>query len=182
MAELPAKRPLTDTHHSASAASNVPPPTGATEDLATALRNIGSRVRKHVTEGYRSAPSPNASPTKANIFRTANDALQDALHSSSKTGEISPRKRGRVRASSVSDEEDVPRAKDGEDTVMADPFIDTSGAPLPPQSIFNRPVKPLRKARAATHCPGEGIPHHNFASNTVAHDDELKSLSTPMEG
>ncbi|KAI5893280.1 uncharacterized protein SCHCODRAFT_02621342 [Schizophyllum commune H4-8] len=180
MAELPAKRPLTDTHHSASVASNVPPPTGATEDLAAALRNIGSRVRKHVTEGYRSAPSPNASPTKANIFRTANDALQDALHSLSKAGEISPRKRGRVRASSVSEEEDVPRAKDGEDTVMADPFIDTSGAPLPPQSIFNRPMKPLRKARAAAHSPGEGNPHQNLASNVAL--DEFKSIPTPMEG
>ncbi|TRM67550.1 hypothetical protein BD626DRAFT_479132 [Schizophyllum amplum] len=148
MAEAPAKRPLTIAGFSSNAASNIPPPTGTSADVAEALRNLGSRVRKNVTEGYKSAPSPNMSPSKGDIFRSANDAMREALHSPSKAGELSPRKRDRAKSGKMSDDDEARRMSDGEDAVMADPFVDTSGAPLPPQSIFNRPVKPLRKVRA----------------------------------
>ncbi|KAL1747215.1 hypothetical protein HDZ31DRAFT_80582 [Schizophyllum fasciatum] len=183
MAESPSKRPLTDTCYTTSAASNVPPPTGASEDLAAALRNIGSRVRRNVTEGYISAPSPHASPTKGNIFRSANDALQEALHSPSKAGSVSPRKRNRARANSVSDDDEEGnfcRAKDGEDTVMADPFADTTGEPLPPNSIFNREVKPLRKSRLPAHYSAESKPSHNDLASNVALS-VMRAQTAPME-
>ncbi|GJJ07118.1 hypothetical protein Clacol_001318 [Clathrus columnatus] len=80
-------------------------------ELHMSLRNIGSRIRKSVTEGYITPPTftPNTSPSKQSggpnpsigpplqdqIFKSSRDILC-SVYSGSASPDISPRKRGRA--------------------------------------------------------------------------------------
>ncbi|KAF9476459.1 hypothetical protein BDN70DRAFT_935026 [Pholiota conissans] len=75
----PAKRVLTDDLHNAHIASDQPPSSSDLPDeLLQRLRSAGSRVRKSVTEGYRTTPSSfsRAQSTGA-IFSSMNDTMRD---------------------------------------------------------------------------------------------------------
>jgi hypothetical protein len=87
------------------------------EDLALQLRNVGSRVRRHVSQGYLQPPSQRAfaksvssdalfpSSTNAPIFRSANETLRDVMSSGIQHAHASPNTpKKRNRASSVDEE------------------------------------------------------------------------------
>jgi len=82
-------------------------------ELTARLQNVGARVRKSVTEGYRNAStptSPYASPTKpkptpsseGRIFQSANDTLREVYSTLPPGGyrapQSSPNKRERARS------------------------------------------------------------------------------------
>ncbi|EJD48463.1 hypothetical protein AURDEDRAFT_112914 [Auricularia subglabra TFB-10046 SS5] len=131
------KRVLTDDAHAASAAR-----AGndlISDDLAARLQNIGSRVRKSVTEGYSTPLSQ--SPTKA-AAPTAKETLQQVFGSparaGSKGGTPSPLKRPRAALEPEDDDDDD--GEDEDDVVFA-PNIIYGGA------FAQRPVRPLRRPR-----------------------------------
>lgn len=126
------KRVLTDDAHAASAAR-----AGndlISDDLAARLQNIGSRVRKSVTEGYITPLSQ--SPTKA-AAPTAKETLQQVFGSPTRSkGTPSPLKRPRPE-----DGEDDDDGDEDEDDVVFAPNIIYGGA------FAQRPVRPLRRPR-----------------------------------
>ncbi|KAH6914921.1 hypothetical protein BKA70DRAFT_1257434 [Coprinopsis sp. MPI-PUGE-AT-0042] len=113
-----AKRQLTDSERQAMDAANSSlPQSGVPEDLALKLRNVGSRVRRHVSQGYLQPPSQNAftksvssdalfpSSTNTPIFRSANETLRDVMSSGLHHVHAYPNTpRKRNRASSVDEE------------------------------------------------------------------------------
>ncbi|KAM6495898.1 hypothetical protein JOM56_008604 [Amanita muscaria] len=121
--------------------TNPPSHPSISDDLATRLRNLGSRIRKNVNEGYATRPSesPQFSPTKsADIFQSAKDTLHDVFHSQPSTPPVSPRKRQR------SDSDDDGTLSSDSDMEMADELpslADPSNTP--------RPIKPLKGAKQA---------------------------------
>ncbi|KAH8118682.1 hypothetical protein DFH11DRAFT_693389 [Phellopilus nigrolimitatus] len=136
MPATPTKRALTEEAHNSSNASRSPYNGIISDDLTARLQNIGSRVRKRVTEGYATQrldpfasvpPTPNSSPLKPStehrtyktspIFRSANDTLLDVFSpparaaASPPTPVPSPRKRGRSEFD-IEDEEEPFRGTD----------------------------------------------------------------------
>ncbi|KAH7929433.1 hypothetical protein BV22DRAFT_1125704 [Leucogyrophana mollusca] len=160
MDSSPTKRILTDNDHATRLASDVPRSDALPDDLAASLRNIGRRVRKNVSDGYRTQPSapptPYSSPMKqppapASVDHQAppsNVTLHEIFSSSSSghyTPTSSPSKRRRqddpiAGDNPSSDDEstvDMELANQG-DVMEAIPSDALQGAP--------RPVKPLRRS------------------------------------
>ncbi|KDQ64489.1 hypothetical protein JAAARDRAFT_201821 [Jaapia argillacea MUCL 33604] len=155
-----AKRTLTEEARSSLVASNAPHNDLVSSDLHAQLRNVGSRVRKSVNEGYRYVPlqravsvpsSPILAPQQHQgqppptnvIFRSAHDTLRDVL---GPPGQIlpppSPRKRGREN------EDDCKVDGSAEGDVDIDILGTIQGSP--PDRVREmqaRPTKPLRRTR-----------------------------------
>ncbi|KAJ7228671.1 hypothetical protein GGX14DRAFT_614317 [Mycena pura] len=125
------KRAFTEeTYASRTQASN-PAHASIPEDVALQLQSLGSRVRKHVTEGYAThrhlsaPPSPTQTSVRTRIFTSANDILRDVYASALPRPSISPRKRPRE------DDSD----HESEDTKMDECNDETA-------ITVNKPVKP----------------------------------------
>ncbi|KAJ3515345.1 hypothetical protein NLJ89_g1818 [Agrocybe chaxingu] len=107
----PTKRPQTDEARETLLASDASAlSTGTPEDLAQRLRNIGSRVRRNVNQGYLTAPS-STSFTKAqstgSIFRSMNDTLHDVFANTPSgvlDSQLPSRKRARSHSLTESEE------------------------------------------------------------------------------
>ncbi|EPT03701.1 hypothetical protein FOMPIDRAFT_1046733 [Fomitopsis schrenkii] len=149
---LPPKRVYTEEQR-----ANEPPVTnGIDAELAARLRNMASRVRKSVTEGY--APSAPGAPnipritsklpfTRSASFQSANDALKevyaskDAFTSSSSAN--TKRKLTREEAEGgLMDEDDIDLDLDGEGPELRAPLTSHFSSNDP-----SRPIKPLPAAR-----------------------------------
>ncbi|KAI0921782.1 hypothetical protein AcW1_004335 [Taiwanofungus camphoratus] len=151
----PTKRSLTEQLHSSQLAANNPVNNGVDADLSIRLRNMASRVRKSVSEGYTaSVPvSPNASPRKTRLpfteslpFRSANDALRDVFLWS-KDNPTSPSKPSQKRKRAMSESEEDVLLSD-EDVDMRFDLDQAAGIPesceTAPLDTMLRPMKPLR--------------------------------------
>ncbi|KAL0949967.1 hypothetical protein HGRIS_009987 [Hohenbuehelia grisea] len=154
------KRVLTDDLYTSSAASSNPLSMYTPPDLAAALRNVGARARKHVTEGYTterysaSAPSrlplSRATSTGGDIFRSANDTLREVF-----SGAAAPQIPSHIMAPSKKrslEEADVGTYEaaideDGDGAMSLDPTNDFPTTGLDVGGARNRPMKPLRKPR-----------------------------------
>ncbi|KZT36702.1 hypothetical protein SISSUDRAFT_1130187 [Sistotremastrum suecicum HHB10207 ss-3] len=152
--QSPSKRVLTESLSHGFSAS--PTRSDLTPDLFAALRGVGSRVRKNVTEGYASVtPTPYSSPVKGSttaspIFRSARDINNDIFGSSDipRTPSSSPKKRGREEAlgggrgnsQRFSADDDVPTETESDDE--DDPIVFV----LNPPNLEGRIIKPLRRS------------------------------------
>ncbi|CAA7259750.1 unnamed protein product [Cyclocybe aegerita] len=144
----PTKRPQTDEARENLLASDASAlSTGTPEDLAQRLRNIGSRVRRNVNQGYLTAPS-SASFTKAqstgSIFRSMNDTLHDVFANTPSgvlNDQLPSRKRARSHSLTESEEREdstVPMDLREENNSENDQTLN--------QTSSSRPMKPLRSA------------------------------------
>ncbi|KIJ57036.1 hypothetical protein M422DRAFT_773744 [Sphaerobolus stellatus SS14] len=155
----PSKRVFTDETKAAIDASNTRRDTFVDEDLTTALKNIASRVRKSVMEGYNTnrsggysaSTTPYSSPVKPSaskpstpIFQSATDVLNSVYNSPRGTASPSPLKRGRSEAGldySRGHEEAVDSEEEEDDvTFILGPDANATFG------NSSRKIKPLRKA------------------------------------
>ncbi|KAJ7047384.1 hypothetical protein C8F04DRAFT_1058622 [Mycena alexandri] len=177
----PAKRPY-------ASAPDVTPHAATPADLALQLRNVGSRVRKTVTEGYntqRSAPSsPTKPPPHAAIFTSANDVLHEIFGSAPVHPPISPKKRAREDDSdhesgdNMAVDSEAGRGNDiesdGETVIILDPRGARPVKPRPrrplmqsqslPIGVFGLSRGPLSGDNIAASMP-EQIPEADWSAN-----------------
>ncbi|KAJ7068263.1 hypothetical protein C8F01DRAFT_1117533 [Mycena amicta] len=154
------KRALTESAHQARVQTSIHPSTPT--DLALKLQNIGSRVRKNVTEGYATQrhtstpPSPTKPPSaQSGIFTPAIDILRDVFASAptQPPAPSSPRKRQHQEDQDASDSEDRSMAVD---------------------SVIERPIKPKPRRLMQT----RSLPSNLFGSaETIAEDDWSVEIS-----
>ncbi|KAF9057591.1 hypothetical protein BJ165DRAFT_1397835 [Panaeolus papilionaceus] len=108
--------------------------TGIDDDLTQRLRSVGARVRKNVTEGYRTTPSSfSRAQTTGAIFTSMRDAMIDAYGNTSTTRDdqnTDPRVLKRSRSFEASNEA---QSNDSESTTTQ-----LNEARVP------RPIRPLR--------------------------------------
>ncbi|KAF8165357.1 hypothetical protein B0H34DRAFT_793754 [Crassisporium funariophilum] len=140
------KRELTDDVREALVASDEALlSTGTPIDVLYRLRNVGSRVRKSVTEGYISPPSTFArAHTTGSIFCSMNDTLRDVYSNAPVQQMNEPPKRKRAR--SINDTEPPSLAQD---TMQSDTQIsDNIAYPVATENLrVSRPTKPLRNSQ-----------------------------------
>ncbi|KAF8631952.1 hypothetical protein AX15_002113 [Amanita polypyramis BW_CC] len=150
----PAKRPAT---HAAVNAANASP--GIPDDLTARLRSLGSRIRKQVTEGYATSPSPHPSPSKSPlIFQSAKDTLRDVFHSQPSTPSSSPRKRTRPNTDQNGNSD-----LDSDVDMMDDELPSLTSKPS-----SQRPIKPLRTSKRVNLISNTAVPSPN-ADSEVEH-------------
>ncbi|KAN0126783.1 hypothetical protein V8E52_000423 [Russula decolorans] len=114
-------------------------------DLNASLQNIGSRIRRSVSEGYathRFSPTSiqaggQASINDDPIFRSSNDTLR-AVYSQPSTSALVPSDRKRGRMEATIDERDE-QSEDGSAAVQSASVITASDL------AYSRPIKPLRR-------------------------------------
>ncbi|KAG6850040.1 hypothetical protein H0H93_002049 [Arthromyces matolae] len=143
------KRVLTDELRESLSASNVVPSQSThDDDLAAQLRSIGARVRKNVTEGYRSPPSSfSRSQSTGSIFQSAQDSLAQAKQSCASTNSMPASRNKRSHPLGESDRGCESDGAADEDNVLDMDIVDTASPGTP--SIYSadstRPIKPLRR-------------------------------------
>ncbi|KAF8162550.1 hypothetical protein BJ912DRAFT_864654 [Pholiota molesta] len=138
----PTKRILTDDLHNANIASSQPP-SSTPDDLLQRLRNAGPRVRKSVTEGYRTTPSSfSKAQSTGSIFQSMNDTMRDVYANSPDPGLRCNTTRKRTRSSSEIMAETIPEAYD----ISIDPPSSSATCPPPDTAGITTPrkVKSLR--------------------------------------
>ncbi|KAJ7638800.1 hypothetical protein FB45DRAFT_412599 [Roridomyces roridus] len=163
----PTKRPITDETRSTAQASDASH-ASTPADLVAQLRNVGSRVRKNVSEGYNthrgdratSVPPSPTKPPQADIFTSANDVLRRVYGSPNQPRPpISPNKR---RRQDDSDHESG-------DTNSADRKDDTESDGETDIVFENRPVRPRPRRRLMQ---TQSLPTNLFGdpSKSASHD------------
>ncbi|KAF7433426.1 hypothetical protein PC9H_005378 [Pleurotus ostreatus] len=150
------KRVLTDETYQSNVESSNQCPASTPADLAAALRSVGARARKSVTEGYPTsrfqASAASSLPAKARtssgtaLFRSANDTLREVYSNAHYQSPCSSSSKKRARPDAgQSHSDDERHAKSDSDTEMniepTDSFI--------PSRTDGRVVRPLRKTRRA---------------------------------
>ncbi|KAF9009079.1 hypothetical protein BDQ17DRAFT_1323552 [Cyathus striatus] len=132
-------RILTEEARAASVASaSSSSSTSIPDDLAAQLRNIGSRVRKNVLEGYTTAPTRGAfakAHTTGRLFVSAKDALREVYPQgrSSRSYQPSPSSKNKKRTLSLS--------------LLAPLKSKRKRSVRGSGDTADRPMKPLRKPR-----------------------------------
>ncbi|KAF8974765.1 hypothetical protein BDZ97DRAFT_48220 [Flammula alnicola] len=143
------KRALTeDLHESLVAADKSALSSGTPDDLVQRLRSAASRVRKNVTEGYRTTPSSfSKAQSTGSIFRSMNDTMQVVHRNFSSSSLNQGTSRKRARSVTEGDQQD----SISEDCEMQmDNQVESTGTPPPrdiPVFIASRKIKPLRSSR-----------------------------------
>ncbi|KAF4574628.1 hypothetical protein EYR36_005976 [Pleurotus pulmonarius] len=147
------KRVLTDETYQSNVESSNQRPASTPADLAAALRSVGARARKSVTEGYPTsrvqASAASSLPAKARtssgtaLFRSANDTLREVYSNAPYQSPCSSSSKKRAHAESRSDDE--LHAKPDSDTEMS---IEPTDSFIPSRND-GRIVRPLRKTRRA---------------------------------
>ncbi|KAF8524626.1 hypothetical protein BU17DRAFT_63184 [Hysterangium stoloniferum] len=152
----PSKKVFTDDMKSSIDTSNAPRDTLIPEDLNLALQNLGSRVRKSVTEGYATPQNPStpfsspAKPSTANntltpIFSSARDTLNSVYSPGGPQLPLtpSPRKRSRDLTDWDSYDDNVTLESE-EDEIVVILGPDASSG------VVRRKIKPLKRTRASS--------------------------------
>ncbi|KAF8812448.1 hypothetical protein BYT27DRAFT_7182882 [Phlegmacium glaucopus] len=106
--------------------------------LTNRLRNLGSRVRKDVSEGYKTSPSSfSKAQSTGSIFRSMNDIFRDVYSNMpvDSTNQSTTGKRSRSLSPLISPD--------------ADMLLDENDQSMSPVETTNpsRPIKPLRRSR-----------------------------------
>ncbi|KAJ8522950.1 hypothetical protein ONZ45_g459 [Pleurotus djamor] len=155
------KRILSDNAYQSGAASDQPhastPP-----DLAAALRSVGARARKSVTEGYatnRYFPSASQNalepPSRGGqLFRSAHDTLREVYSSPHLQFSNSSSSKKRSLNLGNPDEE---RGTHSDTEMDAEPTVPQNNS-----NASNRVVKPLRKSRARALMQTQSLPTNAF--------------------
>ncbi|KAF9451712.1 hypothetical protein P691DRAFT_772884 [Macrolepiota fuliginosa MF-IS2] len=147
------KRTLTERDQITSTQSETLGRTDTSPELTAQLRNVGSRIRKSVTEGYITPPTSRAftkAQSTTTVFSSAKDINRDVFGS--------PSRRPPVRNNPAHPHNKRSRSADrGSDTepgeVQDEEVVSNDQAPAnapDPQRLENRPdriIKPLRKHR-----------------------------------
>ncbi|KAI0005070.1 hypothetical protein BJV74DRAFT_322710 [Russula compacta] len=124
------------------------PPDLVSPDLNLRLQNIGSRIRRSVSEGYATHRFSHTSIqterqgliNDAAIFRSANDTLH-AVYSQFTSPNLAPSDRKRVRSESTIDERDEhPEGSTDDDAGMQSNSVITAN-----DLACSRPIKSLRR-------------------------------------
>jgi len=146
--QLLSKRPLTQQARAASnasyqsSASNLISP-----DLNARLQNVGSRIRRSVSQGYATQPASIQTQRQGfindpAIFRSSNDTLH-AVYSQFTSSVPPPSDRKRVRMESTVDERDE-HQEDGS-MVQDGAGIYSTSVIATNDLACSRPIKPLRR-------------------------------------
>ncbi|KDQ15385.1 hypothetical protein BOTBODRAFT_173878 [Botryobasidium botryosum FD-172 SS1] len=168
------KRVLTASNRKYNLAFNArPSPSGIPSDLNIALQNVGSRVRRTVSEGYKTHRAPTDPPVTSSsnaqqpLFRSAADTLHDVYSQ--------PRRElGRFcdtagfpmrRSTSASFASDIDEAKkrtrgdEDDGSLEGDSEMGETPGPLPGRSI-----RPLRRTLGGPRTLGktQSLPAHAF--------------------
>ncbi|GLB33796.1 hypothetical protein LshimejAT787_0106800 [Lyophyllum shimeji] len=181
------KRVLTDEERQSLVASSTAPES-TPDDLAARLRSVGSRVRKHVMEGYTSPPpsftKSNSTPT---IFCSAHDTLREvyAPSNASSARVASERKRARPQGDQGYDSDGgIDEDRDAE-MGLVNQESDEDGVSIivgPDAKSLGRPIKALRKPRramlatrslpATSFAFGNNRPNNESTMNTVKEEED----------
>ncbi|KAF8505827.1 hypothetical protein F5888DRAFT_1630583 [Russula emetica] len=158
------KRRLTHHPHTDTQASTSQLSHSISPDLNARLQNIGSRIRRSVSEGYathRFSPTSiqaegQASINDAPIFRSSNDTLH-AVYSQFSTSALVPSDKKRGRMEPTVDERDE-QSEDGSAAVQSASVITANDL------ACSRPIKPLRRS-PRTFGQTKSLPATVFASS-----------------
>ncbi|KAH9965874.1 hypothetical protein BC827DRAFT_1264957 [Russula dissimulans] len=146
------KRPL--THHPRPPTDPSSPSALISPDLNARLQNIGSRIRRSVSQGYATHPfSPASIHTQGQgsisdvaIFRSSNDTLR-AVYSQFTSSMPAPSDRKRVRMESPADERD--EHHEGSNTAQDGAGMHSASVIATSDLACSRPMKPLRRTPRA---------------------------------
>ncbi|KAF8507610.1 hypothetical protein JB92DRAFT_688712 [Gautieria morchelliformis] len=180
----PNKKALTDDKRCGIDASNTYRDRVIPEELNVALQNLGSRVRKSVTEGYNTQhlatftvpttpySSPAKLPSTANtptpIFRSANDVFNSVFLPGSLNVPLTPSPKKRRRAEELNDDDSHSDMEMGAESEVEDEQVMTVLGPDVNSNMPSMPrkIKPLRQSVARNHSL---LDPFAFASEDVTH-------------